>query len=49
MIRVFRESTAVPGMWGEYDTLTIVGNNEISSNKFEYFAEQLCPFRRFAA
>ena len=33
--------TAVPGMWGEYDTPTIVSNNEISSNKFEYFAEQL--------
>jgi hypothetical protein len=33
--------TAIPGMWGEYDTPTIVSNNEISSNKFEYFAEQL--------
>ncbi|MGO9451984.1 MAG: right-handed parallel beta-helix repeat-containing protein [Candidatus Binataceae bacterium] len=32
---------AVPGMWGEYDTPTIVSNNEISSNLFEYFVEQL--------
>ena len=31
--------TAIPGMWGEYDTPTIVSNNEISSNKFEYFVE----------
>ncbi len=33
--------TAVPGMWGNYATPTIVSNNEISSNEFEYFAEQL--------
>ncbi|HEY4899235.1 MAG TPA: right-handed parallel beta-helix repeat-containing protein [Terriglobales bacterium] len=32
---------AIPGMWGEYDTPTIVSNNEISSNKFEYFVEKL--------
>jgi len=33
--------TAIPGMWGNYDTPTIVSNNEISSNKFEYFVEKL--------
>ena len=32
---------AVPGMWGEYNTPTIASNNEISSNLFENFAEQL--------
>ncbi len=33
--------TAVPGMWGTYNTPTIASNNEIVSNKFEYFLEQL--------
>ena len=32
---------AIPGMWGYYDTPTIVSDNEISSNKFEYFVEKL--------
>jgi Right handed beta helix region len=32
---------ATPGMWGDYNIQTIVSNNEISSNEFEYFAEQL--------
>ncbi|HKM99726.1 MAG TPA: right-handed parallel beta-helix repeat-containing protein, partial [Candidatus Binataceae bacterium] len=33
--------SATPGLWGDYNTPTIAGNNEISSNKFEYFLEQL--------
>ncbi|MEO7937686.1 MAG: right-handed parallel beta-helix repeat-containing protein, partial [Burkholderiaceae bacterium] len=32
---------AKPGMWGTYTTATIASNNEISSNKFENFLEQL--------
>ncbi len=32
---------ATPGMWGTYTTATIASNNEISSNKFENFLEQL--------
>ncbi len=33
--------TAVPGMWGNYSTPTINSNNQITSNKFEYFLQQL--------
>lgn len=33
--------TAVPGMWGTYNTPTIVSNNEITSNRFEHFVEKL--------
>ncbi len=33
--------TATPGMWGTYDTPTVVSDNEISSNKFTNFLEQL--------
>ncbi len=32
---------ATPGMWDTYTTPTIASNNEISSNKFENFLEQL--------
>ena len=32
---------AVPGMWGIYNTPTIASNNQITSNEFEYFLEQL--------
>lgn len=32
---------ATPGMWGTYTTPTIASNNEISSNRFEYFLEKL--------
>jgi len=32
---------ATPGMWGTYATPTVAGNNEISSNLFEHFLEQL--------
>ena len=32
---------AIPGMWGDYETPTIVSNNEISSNKFDSFVEKL--------
>jgi len=33
--------TAVPNMWGVYSTPTIARKNQISSNKFEFFLEQL--------
>ena len=33
--------TAVPGMWGNYSTPTIQGSNQITSNKFQNFAQQL--------
>ena len=32
---------AVPGMWGNYSTPTIQGDNQITSNKFRNFAQQL--------
>jgi hypothetical protein len=32
---------AVPGMWGTYNTPTISSNNQITSNEFEYFLQQL--------
>ncbi len=32
---------ATPGMWGTYDTATIQQNNEISSNLFDHFLQQL--------
>jgi hypothetical protein len=32
---------AVPGMWGDYDTPTIASNNQITSNKFDFFLQQL--------
>lgn len=33
--------TAVPEMWGNYSTPTVQGNNQITSNKFQNFAQQL--------
>ena len=33
--------TAIPGMWGTFDSPTIASKNEISSNKFEHFVEKL--------
>jgi len=33
--------TAVPGMWGTYNTPTIASNNEIRSNEFDHFVEKL--------
>lgn len=33
--------TGTAGMWGTYDTPTVVSNNEISSNLFQNFSEQL--------
>jgi hypothetical protein len=33
--------TAVPGMWGTYNTPTIASNNEIIGNEFDHFVEKL--------